>query len=97
MFGTRFGMFFIFNAHLVGTPKNFGYFPEICMVAGTKGKEMLFESYSHLNISGKYPTFLKHGLGGIYIVNEHPQHTQKFRVFPRNIEFGKDTKERNVV
>ena len=97
MFGTRFGMFFIFNTHLLGTQKKFGYFHEICMVAGTKGKEMLFESYSHLNILGKYPTFLKHGLGDIYIVNEHRQHTHKFRVFPRKIEFGKDTKKRNVI
>ena len=87
-------MIFIFNAYFLGTQKKFAYFPEIWIVAGTKGKEMLFESYSHLNILGKYPTFLKHGLGGMYIVNEQPQHTQKFWVFPRNIEFGK---ERNVV
>ena len=96
MFGTWFGMFFYFQRTFARDSSKFQYFPEICMVAGTKGKEMLFESNCHLNISGKYPTFLKHGLEDIYIVNEHPQHTHKFRVFPRKIEFGKDTKERNV-
>ena len=51
----------------------------------------------HLNISGKFPTFWHMVWEVKNIVNEHPQHTQKFRVFPRNIEFGKDTKKRNVI
>ena len=35
---------------------------EILNLARTQRKGMLFESYSHLNISGKYPKCLAHGL-----------------------------------
>ena len=62
-------------------------------------KSLIAHALPRYTISGKSPTILAHGLGGICIVNEHPQQTQKFWVFPQNIEFaiGKDTKKRNVV
>ena len=58
----------ILNTH---THTNFGYFPEILILARTQRKEMSFESYSHLNILEKYPTFLVHGLEYFVILNAH--------------------------
>ena len=57
--------------NILNTLKNFGYFPEILNLARTQRKGMSFESYSHLNISGKYPTFLVHGLKYFVILNAH--------------------------
>jgi hypothetical protein len=80
----------------LNTLKMFGYFPEILNVTETQSKGMLIESYYHLNISGKYPKFLAHGLEYFVILNAHFLGTQIFWVFLRNIHGGRHTIIANV-